>query len=252
MKSDDALHPPALARRWTTADRVYEELEDLVISGRLKPGDRLTELSLAEWLRVSRTPLRQALQRLVSKGWIERASNGAVYVVDVSEAEIEALYAVRSALEDLILRQAAERMSKADLAALRALLSAQEHAAKLGDAAQVSNQGERFHRLLWSLSGNHVGVQFLEEVLQRTTRYRRLSFVEPQRFRKGLKQHAALLSAMERGAIAEARNLLHNHVDESRVYVLQAFRSWRKSQAVENEPRQSTTVQKRLRRAARS
>jgi DNA-binding GntR family transcriptional regulator len=252
MNLEDASDAPALAQRWTTADRVYQQLEELVISGRLKPGDRLTELSLAEWLRVSRTPLRQALQRLVSKGWIERASNGAIYVVDVSEAEIEALYAVRSALEDLVLRQAAARMTLSDLAALRALLAAQEHAAKRGDAAQVSDHGERFHRLLWSLSGNHVGVQFLQEVLQRTTRYRRLSFVEPQRFRKGLKQHAALLSALEKGAIDEARELLRIHVDESRVYVLQAFRSWRKSRAVENDPRRSTTLQKRPRRAVRS
>jgi DNA-binding GntR family transcriptional regulator len=220
--------PVKTPQRWTAADHVYEILEELVISGQLKPGDRLTEVSLAEQLEVSRTPLRQALQRLVSKGWIQRAPNGAIRVVDVSDGEIEALYAVRNALEDLILCQAFQRMQTPDVAALRALIAAQEHAAKAGNAHQVSHHGEAFHRLLWSLSGNAVGAQFLEDVLQRTTRYRRLSFVEPYRFREGMKQHSRLLAALEKGELESARKILRAHVDESRRYVLQAFKAWKK------------------------
>lgn len=224
------------AQRWTAADHVYEVLEELVISGNLKPGDRLTELSLAEQLQVSRTPLRQALQRLVSKGWIQRAANGAIHVVDVSEAEIEALYAVRTALEDMMLCQAASHMKVADIDELRRLLEGQEHAAKQRNADHVSHYGEAFHRKLWSLSANPVGVQFLEDVLQRTTRYRRLSFAEPYRFQKGVKQHSRLFAALSSGQIDEARRVLRDHVDESRRYVLQAFKSWRKRPAPAKAP----------------
>ncbi|MGE5615809.1 MAG: GntR family transcriptional regulator [Bacillota bacterium] len=88
-----------LGPRWTTADHVHAILEKMVISGALKPRDRLTELSLAGQLQVSRTPLRQSLQRLVSQGWIQRSANGSIHVVDVSDRELEALYAVRMSLE---------------------------------------------------------------------------------------------------------------------------------------------------------
>jgi DNA-binding GntR family transcriptional regulator len=149
--------------------------------------------------------------------------------MDVSEQEIEALYAVRSALEEMMLCQAAERVDDAALDELRALLSDQERAAKAGSAELVSKSGEEFHRSLWRLSGNQVGIQFLEEVLQRTTRYRRLSFSEPYRFRKGLQQHIQLVAALGQGDLDGARRLIRKHVDESRNYVLQAFRTWRKA-----------------------
>lgn len=216
----------AIGMRWTAADHVYEVLEQMVIAGTLRPGHRLTEISLAAQLRVSRTPLRQALQKLVSKGWIRRAHNGAIHVVDVSEQEIEALYAVRGALEEMMLIQAAERVGPAGVAELRELVSRQEQAAKSGNADLVASHGEAFHRTLWRLSENNVGAQFLEDVLQRTTRYRRLSFVEPYRFRKGLKQHSDLVGALEKGDVEAARRIIRAHIQESRNYVQQAFKAW--------------------------
>ncbi len=214
-------------QRWTTADRVYDVLEKLIISGRLRPGDRLTELSLCSELKVSRTPLRQALQRLVSRGWVLRLPNGAIAVVDVSEEEIEALYAVRAALEALVLRQAVRRMTEGDLARVRDLLKAQDLAAKAGDPDLVSMRGEQFHRSLWALSGNAVGIQFLEDIHQRTTRYRRLSFAKPYRFKEGLRQHWAIVEALASQDVDKACRILQDHVDRSRNYVMQAFRSWR-------------------------
>ncbi|MCL4761724.1 MAG: GntR family transcriptional regulator [Burkholderiales bacterium] len=216
-------------QRSTTADRVYDVLEKLIISGRLRPGDRLTELSLCAELKVSRTPLRQALQRLVSRGWVLRLPNGAIAVVDVSEEEIEALYAVRAALEALVLRQAVRRMTEGDLARVRDLLKAQDMAAKAGDPDLVSMRGEQFHRTLWALSGNAVGIQFLEDIHQRTTRYRRLSFAKPYRFKEGLRQHWEIVEALASQDVDKACRILQDHVDRSRNYVMQAFRSWRHS-----------------------
>ena len=215
-----------LRQRWTAADHVHDVLEEMVISGKLGPGHRLTELSLAAQLNISRTPLRQALQRLVSKGWVQRSPNGAIHVVDVSDREIEALYAVRMALEELMLCQAAQRMTPRDQQELRRLVTLQQQAAKAGEADEVSRHGEAFHRALWRMSGNEVGAQFLEDVLQRTTRYRRISFAEPYRFREGVKQHSQLVDALAKGAIEHARRIIRSHVEESRDYAMQAFRSW--------------------------
>lgn len=237
-----------LGRRWTAADQVYSVLERMVIGGAFQPGDRITELSLASRLNVSRTPLRQALEKLVSKGWMRRSTSGALHVVDVSEEEIEALYAVRAALEELLIRQAAGHMGEADLAELRRQLEGQLRAASSSDADQVSRHGEEFHRVLWRLSGNLVATQFLEEVLQRTTRYRRLSFSEPYRFHEGVKQHRELLDALARNDVDKASRIIRRHIDESRQYVLQAFRSWR---APETPPRLAKAARSFARDAAK-
>lgn len=221
----------APGRRWTSADHAFDALERMVIDGRLRPGDRLTETRLAAQLKLSRTPLRQALEKLVSKGWMRRTSSGAIHVVDVSEDEIEALYAVRGALEELMLRQAAARLGEEDLVELQAMLRVQELAAKAADADRVSRLGEEFHRRLWQLSANAVGQQFMEEVLQRTTRYRRLSFQAPYRFREGLKQHVQLVAALAKGDTDKACGIVRKHVDESRKYVLQAFKDWRRKES---------------------
>jgi DNA-binding GntR family transcriptional regulator len=196
----------------------------------LKPGERLTEIDLASKLRVSRTPLRHALQRLVSEGWLCRSTNGAVHVVSVSKDEIEALYAVRSALEELMIVQAARRLDPAAFNELREILVLQDQAAKVNNAELVSAQGERFHHTLWTYSGNQVGAEYLGDVLQRTTRYRRLSFSVPYRFREGSKQHWQILRALEAGNVAKACRLLRTHVNQSRNYVIQAFQEWEQNQ----------------------
>ena len=218
---------PMLGTRWTAADEVHSVLQRLIIGGDFQPGHRLTELALAAQLRISRTPLRHALQRLVAEGWLSRAPTGAIHVVDVSEEEIEALYAVRSALEQMMIAQAAERMSTTSMMELRSILKRQDEAAKTHDARVVSTLGELFHRSLWRLSGNEVGIKFLEEVLQRTTRYRRLSFTAAYRFKEGSSEHWKILSALERGDVNQARSLLQRHVEQSRRYVIEAFRIWR-------------------------
>jgi DNA-binding GntR family transcriptional regulator len=250
VKPDDGRQAlPVHARRWTAADHVYDALEQMVIEGTLPPGDRLTELGLAARLQVSRTPLRQAIEKLVSRRWMRRTASGALHVIEVSEQEIEALYAVRTSLEQLMLLQAAERLTPADIDELREVLARQAAAAKSTDAAKVSRHGEEFHRLLWRLSGNEVGRQFLEEVLQRTTRYRRLSFATPHRFRKGLEEHRRVVAALARGRVEEASSILERHVDESRRYVLQAFRAWRDARSSDVGPSSAATADRK--RAAR-
>jgi DNA-binding GntR family transcriptional regulator len=235
------LDVPMRAKRWTAADEVHSVLQGLIIGGDFQPGHRLTELALAAQLRISRTPLRHALQRLIAEGWLSRTSTGAIHVVDVSEEEIEALYAVRSALEQMMIAQAAKRMSAEAMIELGSILKRQDEAARTHDARLVSTLGELFHRTLWRLSGNEVGVKFLEEVLQRTTRYRRLSFTAAYRFKEGSSEHWKILSALERGDVDQARHLLQRHVEQSHRYVIEAFSIWRDA----SEARVGETGQRR-------
>jgi len=227
--------PGTISGRWTTSDHVHQVLQGLIISNNFRPGDRLVELELAAQLAVSRTPLRHALQRLVAEGWLRRNANGTIHVVDVSEEEIEALYAVRLALEELMMSQAVAHLDKKAIDLLTEILVTQDRAAKANNAEGVAAQGELFHKALWTLSGNLVGINFLETVAQRTTRYRRLSFAHPYRFMEGSAQHWKILQALDQGKISKAKDLLRTHVHASREYALQAFRNWREETSVSRD-----------------
>src|SRR5919202_1632621 len=115
-----------------TRDWVYYALLEAIVRGQLKPGAWLSEASLATQLEVSRTPLREALQRLQSDLLIERGQNGKLYVRGLSSKEARDLYAVRLSLEELTVEEAAANMTDAKLATLgvsreRRLQAVREH-----------------------------------------------------------------------------------------------------------------------------
>lgn len=215
--------------RWTAADHVHNILQGMVISGELAPGGRVTEIALAERLNVSRTPLRQALGKLESNGWLRRAPNGAIHVADVSARELDALYAVRLVLEEMVVVEAAAAPSRRGLQELGDLLQLQDQAVARADSARVAELGEAFHRALWRQSENSVTIAFLEQVLERTMRYRRLSFATARRFEEGNRQHWELVRAIEGADGRRARDLIHRHVSQSREYALAAFEGWHRT-----------------------
>jgi DNA-binding GntR family transcriptional regulator len=212
--------------RWTAADHVHNILQEMVLQGALAPGDRLTEISLAETLKVSRTPLRQALGKLEIKGWIKRSPNGTVHVAEVSAQELEALYAVRVVLEEMAVGEVAARHSRQGLDELRDVLQLQDQAIRRKEGTQVAELGEAFHRALWRQSDNPVAIEFLGCVQERTMRYRRLSFAQAPRFREGNRQHWELVAAIEAVDARRAQDLTRRHVQESRGYALAAFAAW--------------------------
>jgi len=223
---DKPKHNFALGSRRTAKDLAYERLRQIIIDGALLPDQRVTELSLADHLQISRTPLRQALQHLESEGWIRRTSTGAIRIGGVSENDIDDLYTVRSSLEVQALRQASLNAVEQDLVSVRAILAEQAQAIEADDLSSAADIGERFHHFIWELSRNHICIEFLEIIYDRTKRYRRLAFDQHSNTRQGAVEHAKIFDFFAGGDINSAERCLIEHIAQSRKIVRAAFQQW--------------------------
>ena len=226
LMDDGIASDLGLGQRRTATDLAYTRLRQVIIDGELMPDARLTELNLAERLQISRTPLRQALQRLETEGWVRRTSTGGIRVGGVSEKEIDALYAVRASLESLALREAMVHATSTDVSAMRTILTEQTQAIVAGDLSGAADIGERFHHRIWQLSKNRICVEFLETVYDRTKRYRRLAFDEHTSTRQGAEEHVRILEFFSDDDIEGAVHCLSSHIEQSRKAVRSAFERW--------------------------
>jgi DNA-binding GntR family transcriptional regulator len=124
MDSSDRLPKPLERVSQTFSDRTVEVLRDTVISGRLRPGERLNEVELANALGISRGPLREAIQRLHSERLLTTVPNRGAFVRVITPAELSQLYEVRIALESHALRLAAKNADAGEIDELNRVIDA--------------------------------------------------------------------------------------------------------------------------------
>lgn len=145
MASDPAGAPRSLA------DEVYRQLREDILSGRLRPRDHLVEVDLAERLRVSRTPVRESLQRLAADGLI--VSHRRRWVVyEHTLAEIADIYEVRMALEGYAARLACQRASEEQVAALEAFFAARPR--RYTRYSAFADFNSQFHQMITQAANN--------------------------------------------------------------------------------------------------
>ncbi|MEX2540672.1 MAG: GntR family transcriptional regulator [Trueperaceae bacterium] len=206
----------------TIADGVYSKLAAAIIRGDLRPGQRLVEADLARELQVSRTPLREAFKRLERERFLERLPQGGVRVSTLSAGELEQLMDVRSALEVLLTKKAAQsvrdgRHGEAGAAALQRM---DEILADMRDALQNSNLdrlldlGRAFHSAIHKLSGNRWGADMLSQVIDAMERYRARS--PSARHAAALDEHQQLRNAVVGGNVDVAAKVMAEHMDRGR------------------------------------
>ncbi|WP_457631411.1 GntR family transcriptional regulator [Oceanithermus sp.] len=191
-------------------EAAYEQLKSLIVAGRLRPGERLSEPALAGALGVSRTPVREALVRLAQEGLVEMTPGKGARVRLLAPREVEEVYEVRALIEGEAARRAAERCDAAGLAALEAALDELEGAEPQDYAAQIAADA-RFHSLLVAAAGNRVLEQVfhdLDAALALTRQYTRDLNQTPQT----RQQHREITGAIRRRDAEAARAAAVLHV----------------------------------------
>lgn len=200
--------------RMSMRDLAHRTLRDACIRGLLAPGEMLSEEQLAATLNVSRTPLREALQRLHAEGLVERAGNGRIYVREASREEARHLYAVRAELERLAVREAARRMTPQILARLRSALEAMQRAEKTR-TVDVADSGEHFHAILYEAAANPINQHLLENLKALIDRYRYISTANQRANRRheAVREHEAIFAALAAGDIEAADEAMRTHME---------------------------------------
>lgn len=162
MARDSVFQP--FKNNGTLKDRTVEVLADAILTGKIKPGERLNESQLARDLHVSRAPVREALQQLQEQSLIVNIPRRGMFAVSLEEEDIQKINALRVVLEAEALRLAQRHLNPLREKKLEQLLSAIENMEP--SPAKLSMRVDfEFHRTIWSYSGN----QYLEKILTSLT-----------------------------------------------------------------------------------
>jgi DNA-binding GntR family transcriptional regulator len=206
------LHPllQDMAGAGTTADAVYQALRRGLITGDLAPGERLRSDALAAELRVSRTPVREALRKLEAEGLVQR-SGSSLLVRALSEQELTKVFYVREALEGMAARLAAENATPSEIAEIHELLEDMDAVWKRGDIGALRRLTGDFHRLVCRASHNTRLLQSLNALLDQARQIQTSTLYKEGRPAEALDEHRNLLAAIEArdGARAETAARAH-------------------------------------------
>lgn len=135
-------------------DRVAEVIRNYILSGKLRPGERLVELQLAKQFRVGTTSVREALFELQREGFVMRVAGKGVFATELTAEDFQEIYSIRFELERVAVALLANRATPEQSDELRARIAGMREAASAGDLRRFTEIDLAFHRSLWGLSGN--------------------------------------------------------------------------------------------------
>jgi GntR family transcriptional regulator, rspAB operon transcriptional repressor len=206
------LAVPALTRRGPARARVYATLRDAIVSAAVEPGRQLSENELAAWLGVSRTPIREALQRLGEERLVAVVPQLGTFVTRISTTAVGDAQFVREALECAAIREAARRARDEDVAALEAIVASQEETRAAADFDRFYVLDDALHRALCDLSGHGIAWSLSQRASGHLNRVRHLSLPIPSYLGEMIEEHRAVVAAVSAHDPDAAEQALRHHL----------------------------------------
>ncbi|MGL5008328.1 MAG: GntR family transcriptional regulator [Paracoccaceae bacterium] len=191
----------------------YTLILEAIDAGFFKPGDRLVESELADRFGVSRTPVREALQRLETQGMLTRDGRSLI-VASLDHNQLAELYAVRTELEGLAARLAARAATDEEIRVLRGMVEDDRRLIG-GEPAALSRANKRFHKQIHLASHNRFLVQQLDLVHRSMALMATTSFAAEGRDEVGLAEHDRIIAAIEARDPEAAYQALRMHISKA-------------------------------------
>jgi len=217
------------------ADKAYHHIRRLLLTGQLSPGTRLSNRGMAKKLDISFTPVREALNRLVSEGLLEYRGGVGVFVPVITRNEIEDVYELRETLECAALAKVCGKLPDAVLEELSSLV---DEMARIGEAIQKKHGGEHdpelkdrhtqvdaaFHALLLQAAGNRLALDALRRLTRMATIMSHSFDVNPwQEVARTQDEHRHILELLRHGNVDEAQTFMAEHIRNGCQLVLAAY-----------------------------
>jgi DNA-binding GntR family transcriptional regulator len=201
----------------TKSDVAYAELRQMILSGALPPGSRLALYELAASLNMSITPIREATRRLSTEHLVDLDTHRDARVARMSAIEARQLFEVRLSLDPTAAELAAARRTEQDIRAMReAVARLLPVTRQWGEDALTAHR--QFHRTLYLASHNDVLIRLLDDLWDKSDRYRRVGLALPpgdEPRTRDLDEHHQLVELVAAGDAAGARRLMTEHIERS-------------------------------------
>ncbi len=189
-----------------------DALEDRILTGLIRPGDRLDEAGIARDFSVSRTPVRQAIFQLAATGLVEHIPRRGAFVVEIGPVRLSEMFQVMAELEALCTRNAARRAQAGDLADLGQRHAACVQAAATGDADAYYYANERFHATIRTIGGNAFLLQEIDRLQKRLKGFRRIQLRARDRIATSLEEHGRIVDGLVAGDPDRAAREMRQHI----------------------------------------
>lgn len=194
------------------ADTILEDLEQMIVTGDFADGERLDEITLAERFGVSRTPIREALQKLAASGLVEQRPRRGVFVRQPGPVDLVEMFEAMAELEAACGRLAALRITDEDLDELREANERCTETFEAGDADGYYRHNERFHYLIYRASENSYLEDQALRLHKRLKPFRRMQLHLRGRLAQSMGEHDAILNALSQGNGDMVASLIRDHI----------------------------------------
>ena len=195
---------------------MYLAIRTAIYEGVLAEGERLRERWLSEVLQVSRTPVREALERLQAEGLVKDASGIGLVVSPLTLQDIENIYTIRICLEGLAAELAARGASESDIRVLEELHSQMESAHRRRNVKRLTLLSREFHSVIRRASKNDRLAGILDLLHDSVQQVGNTTLRHPGRIEEMLREHRALLDAIKRRDVGSARRLGAEHMERAK------------------------------------
>jgi DNA-binding GntR family transcriptional regulator len=196
----------------TRSEELREQLEQMILDGRLTPGERLDEMELSRRFGLSRTPVREAIKSLLAIGLVETRGRQGTHVAVLSIPALIEMFDVMAALEGLCAKLAARRATPADRAAMRKVHEELVKANENGDPVTFYKVNQQFHDLLYEAAHTHFIAEQTLQLRRRIGSYRLRVTYQPGRMLNTLSEHVRIMDAIDAGDPTAAQKAANDHV----------------------------------------
>lgn len=226
----------------TLADQVYKIIRDRILRRELVPGTFIREQDVSQAIRVSRTPVREALNRLASQDFLERVPHRGFRVPDSSWETLLEVYPIVTALEVLAGTLAFSRLSAADIKRLKDLNEKLKDAGMRGDAKRQVELNNAFHQIFSERSGNQKLSELLDHLRAQVVLLDGWYFSVPEHVVASVREHDEITEAIEAGDYARALNVLERNYIRGR-HALEEERDRKKGETANSESQAASVTE---------
>ena len=205
-------------------DVVFNTLRQAILKGELKPGERLMEIQLANKLGVSRTPVREAIRKLELEGLVLMIPRKGAEVAEITRQDMEDVLEVRTALEELAVKDACDHITDAQLSELKKASNEFKKALLEGkDLVTCADADMHFHDVILSATNNRRLIQMLNNLSEQMYRYR-MEYLKDERTHKTLiEEHDAIRRALKKHDKVKAGAAIRAHIDNQKRSILESL-----------------------------
>lgn len=205
-------------------DVVFNTLRKAILTGELKPGERLMEIHLANRLGVSRTPIREAIRKLELEGLVTMIPRRGAEVAQITEKSLKDVLEVRRALDALCAELACDRISDEEKEKLRQACEEFEHATKTGDVTTIAAADVAFHDIIVEATGNQRLIQLINNLSEQMYRYR-FEYIKDESGHDNLvSEHRMIYESIIRQDKVKAAEAAKLHIDNQEKSVIRQIR----------------------------